>query len=105
MAIDEAISIVRRTFRSRDARAELVRRIHDIGSFEPRDDPFEIFYLACLSLVQSGQRNQSHVRPVRRWFVRHGYATQAGEWDVPEFQHDGRQWVVRNHPVNLGAIR
>lgn len=103
--IDDATAIVQRTFRSNATKVNLIRRVRDIGSGDHPDDPFEVFYLAVLSLVQSGQRRQSEVRPVRRWLVRHGYARLAGEFSIPDFRHDGRDWVVANHPMNLEAIR
>jgi len=103
-ALDDARSIVERTFRANPAKVNLICRIGEIGEDEFPDDGFVVFYLAILSLIQSGQRNQPEVRPVRRWLVRHGYAQPASEWDIPDFQHDRRQWVVTNHPMSLEAI-
>lgn len=95
------LEIIRSTFRSCDARRELSRRAGEILSGGERWSESEagvVFYLAVLALMQSGQRAQPRVRPVRRWLVRQGIAVRAAAFVPADFQHDGQRWGIRNHP-------
>lgn len=94
----ETVAVIEDQIRSVPAREELRLRAHRLmGSKDLPDDPNLIFYLAVLALVQSGQRDARRVAAVRRWLIRETVAVEACGWDVADFRHDCKSWVIRNH--------
>ena len=105
-AIEEAVGIAERTF-SDASRSEVTSSIHNIylSGIPDALDAFEVFYLAVLSVVHSGQES-SDVEPIWTWLVTFGYARQAGEIEFADFTlTNGSRWIVCNHPFNLESIR
>lgn len=94
---DEVLEVINHHFRSEATRRELTERVEDLMVGEIPGDPDVIFYLAVLTVIQSGLRDQPRVRPIRRWLVTRGIAVEPGDFEVADFVHDGRRWVMRNH--------